>query len=96
MGTISSVLEACMLICFGASWPLSVVKNYKAKSAKAMSLPFILLIVSGYICGIISKLTADKGLTYVFVFYVINLVMVSIDLLLYFRNRRLDQLSEQK
>ena len=73
MGTLSSILESCMLLCFGASWPLSVIKNYKAKSAKAMSLPFILLIVIGYICGIIAKfasLSAGKT-TPIYVFVVL-------------------------
>ena len=83
MGTLSSILESCMLLCFGASWPLSVIKNYKAKSAKAMSLPFILLIVIGYICGIIAKfagLSAGKTTPiYVFVVYFFNLIVVSIN-----------------
>lgn len=98
MGTLSSVLEACMLICFGASWPLSVIKNYKAKSAKAMSLPFILLIVTGYICGIIAKfagLSAGKTTPiYVFVVYFFNLIVVSINIVLYFINRGYDKKKE--
>ena len=98
MGTLSSVLEACMLICFGASWPLSVIKNYKAKSAKAMSLPFILLIVTGYICGIIAKfagLSAGKTTPiYVFVVYFFNLIVVSINIVLYFINRGYDRKKE--
>ena len=53
--TIPEILETIMLISFGISWPLSVVKNIKAKTAKSMSLPFILLIMIGYIAGIASK-----------------------------------------
>lgn len=93
---MSELMEAFMVISFGVSWPLNIIKSLRSRTAKGKSLAFTILILFGYICGIIGKLTADKGLTYVFVFYVINLVMVSIDLLLYFRNRRLDQLSEQK
>ena len=98
MGTISSVLEACMLICFGASCPLSVVKNYKAKSAKAMSLPFILLIVSGYICGIIAKFIklgiSEHVAPYVLVVYFFNLIVVSINIVIYFINRGYDKKKE--
>ena len=98
MGTISSVLEACMLICFGASWPLSVIKNYKAKSAKAMSLPFILLIVTGYICGIIAKFVklgmGEHVATYVLVVYFFNLIVVSINIVIYFINRGYDKKKE--
>ena len=46
---IASILETIMLVCFGLSWPLNVVKAYRARTAKGMSLPFILLIISGYI-----------------------------------------------
>ena len=98
MGTLSSILESCMLLCCGASWPLSVIKNYKAKSAKAMSLPFILLIVTGYICGIIAKfagLSAGKTTPiYVFVVYFFNLIVVSINIVLYFINRGYDKKKE--
>ena len=96
MGTLSSILESCMLLCFGASWPLSVIKNYKAKSAKAMSLPFILLIVIGYICGIIAKfagLSAGKT-TPIYVFVVYFLIVVSINIVLYFINRGYDKKKE--
>ena len=37
------LLEAGMLICFGFSWPINLYKNIKVRSAKGMSLPFILL-----------------------------------------------------
>ena len=96
MGTLSSILESCMLLCFGASWPLSVIKNYKAKSARAMSLPFILLIVIGYICGIIAKfagLSAGKT-TPIYVFVVYFFIVVSINIVLYFINRGYDKKKE--
>ena len=86
---VAEMLEAVMVVCFGISWPLSIWKSYQARTAKGKSLIFMLFIEIGYIAGIASKLTAGK-LTYVFVFYVLNFVMVSIDILLYFRNRRLD------
>ena len=53
---IAQILEAVMLVCFGCSWPMNLVKNYRAKSAKAMSMGFILLIITGYAAGIIAKI----------------------------------------
>ena len=34
------ILETLMLVCFGMSWPMNVYRNYKARSAKGMSLLF--------------------------------------------------------
>ena len=84
---MKELFEAGMVICFGVSWPLSIMKSWRARTSKGKSLIFLLFIWAGYICGIISKLLADN-ITYVFVFYVINLVMVSCDVILYFRNYR--------
>lgn len=91
---MAEILETIMLICFGFSWPMNVVKNIKAKSAKAMSLPFILLIIIGYVAGITAKIYMSKY-NYVLVVYLINLVMVSINLVVYFINRRYDKNMEQ-
>ena len=49
---MSSFFETIMLVCFGLSWPINVIKAYKARTAKATSLPFIILIFTGYISGI--------------------------------------------
>lgn len=89
-----------MIVSFGASWPLNVLKSYRARTTKGKSLAFLLLIVFGYIAGIVSKLVneaymaafADKW--YVLFFYVLNLIMVSADVVLYARNYRLDKKSE--
>ena len=54
--SVAEILEAIMLVCFGLSWPMSVIKNIKAKSAKNMSLKFILLICFGYVAGITAKI----------------------------------------
>lgn len=86
---MSSILEATMLVCFGLSWPMNVMKALRARSAKNMSLPFILLIITGYIAGISAKLMLNQ-VNYVLVVYFINLAVVSLNLLVYFRNKRLD------
>ena len=86
---MSSVLETIMLICFGFSWPLNVIKAVKARSAKNMSLPFIMLIITGYIAGITAKLMSHQ-ISYVLAAYFLNLAIVLVNLGVYFRNRRLD------
>ncbi len=87
---MSSVFESVMLVCFGLSWPLNVVKAYRARTAKGMSLPFILLIISGYIAGITAKLISGQT-NYVLIVYFLNLAIVSINILVYFRNVTLDR-----
>lgn len=87
------ILEATMLICFGLSWPINTMKAYKARSAKNMSLPFILLIIFGYLAGISAKLLMNQ-MNYVLAVYFLNLAVVSINLMVYFRNKRLDEALE--
>ena len=84
------IFESVMLICFGLSWPMSVVKNIRAHSAKAMSLPFILLIIIGYIAGITAKICAGNY-SFVLLIYGINLMFVGANLVVYFINRRCDR-----
>ena len=94
---LAEILEIIMVVSFGASWPLNVIKSYKARSTKGKSLGFLLLIFFGYIAGIASKLVNEVYMAqigqkwYVLFFYVLNFIMVGTDLLLYIRNRRLDK-----
>lgn len=93
---MSEICEIIMILSFGASWPMNVMKSYKARTAKGKSLAFLCLIFFGYIAGIISKFVneaymasfADKW--YVLFFYFLNLFMVGADLIIYFRNKKLD------
>ena len=97
---MSEILEIIMILLFGASWPMNVVKSYKARSAKGKSILFLVFIFVGYIAGIASKFTNDVYMAdfskkwYVLVFYFINITMVGIDIGLYIRNKRLDKLKE--
>lgn len=90
---MGSILETVMIVCFGISWPINLIKLYKARTAKGFSLAFILLILVGYIAGILAKVISGN-LTYVLIAYIFNLVAVSLNLLVYFRNLRLDKLAE--
>lgn len=96
---MAEILEVVMIVSFGASWPMNVLKSYRARTAKGKSLAFLLLILFGYVAGIISKLINAAYMAqfeqkwYVLFFYILNFVMVSIDLGMYIRNRRLDKLT---
>lgn len=99
---MSEILEIIMIVSFGASWPLNVIKSYKARTTKGKSLAFLLLIFFGYIAGIASKFMNEAYMAdfsqkwYVLFFYFLNLVMVSVDLALYFRNKKLDKINGVK
>ena len=94
---MAEILEVIMVLSFGASWPFNVIKSYKARTTKGKSLLFLCLIFFGYIVGITSKLVNEAYMAefaskwYVLFFYVLNFVMVFTDLMLYFRNRKLDK-----
>ena len=87
---IAPILETIMLVCFGFSWPMNLIKAYKARTAKSTSLPFVLLIIAGYIAGISAKIIMGN-INYVLVAYLLNLAIVSLNLIVYFRNMALDK-----
>ena len=80
---------------------MNVIRSYKARTAKGKSLSFLLLILFGYICGIISKCINPAYIAqfaqkwYVLFFYFLNTIMVLADLFLYFRNKKLDKLADK-
>lgn len=93
---MAEIFEIMMIVSFGASWPLNVIKSYKARTTKGKSIGFLYLIFFGYIAGIASKLVNHEYMTniaekwYVVFFYILNFIMVGADLVFYYRNKRLD------
>jgi hypothetical protein len=81
-----SVFELVMLLCFGAAWPFSIHKSLTSHSVKGKSLAFLLIVWSGYLAGLLHKILYNPDI--VIVFYIINLTMVSVDTVLFVRNRR--------
>jgi hypothetical protein len=83
--------EAAMLICFGASWPISVCKTYRSKQVGGKSLFFLVLIFTGYLAGVTAKLlrasAAQTHPEWVTVLYVLNAALVMTDIVLYLRYR---------
>ena len=88
---IAEIFEIIMIVCFGFSWPMNVIKSYKSRTTKGKSLWFLLLIITGYVFGIIGKLIGGNFKWYVLFFYVLNFLMVGADLCLYFRNKKLEK-----
>ncbi len=84
---MNSIFEILMLICFGAAWPFSIYKSYTSKSVEGKSPHFLLILIMGYIFGILNKIfyNFDK----VFYLYVINLIMITTDFILYLKNSKL-------
>ena len=79
-----------MLVCFGISWPFNIAKSIRSRTAKGKSVAFELLIIAGYLCGLVGKLILGN-LSYVVFFYIADILMVAADLVLTLRNRRLDR-----
>lgn len=78
-----SIFEALMLIFFGISWPVSILKTLRTKNVAGKSPLFIGIVLAGYVCGLIHKLL--YSLDWVTYLYAINLVVVTADILLYYR-----------
>ena len=87
-----SIFEIGMLLAFGFAWPSNIYKSLKSRTAAGKSLTFQWAIIFGYICGITHKILYSNDV--VLYLYILNLLMVSVDTALYFRNRRLDKLRE--
>ncbi len=88
-----SLFEIGMLVCFGAAWPLNIYKSFKSRTSAGRSILFQWAILLGYICGIVHKILYSRDV--VLFLYILNFVMVAIDTVLYFRNKRLDRQREE-
>lgn len=93
-------LEAMTIFCFGLSWPISIRKSLVSRTAKGKSLFFEIFLLIGYACGIARKVIqtveGSSGFLFYlsFFFYVLNFIEISIDVMLYFRNKKLDEAAE--
>lgn len=84
-----SIFEAGMLFCFGLAWPINLINSYRSRTAKGKNPLFTIVVIIGYLSGITHKLIFGRDI--VLVLYIINLIMITADLCLYFRNRKLDK-----
>jgi hypothetical protein len=85
------VFEGLMLVCFGFSWPISILKMVRVRRAEGKSALFVLLVLFGYLAGIGAKLVKAANEhswpETVILLYLLNLVFVSIDLALVLKYR---------
>ncbi|QNK40485.1 hypothetical protein [Caproicibacter fermentans] len=98
-----NLLEALMILCFGLSWLISIYRSYTARTAKGKSLFFEVFLWIGYVFGIIREFmqfSSGEGLDFLFylgwIFYFLNIAEITIDMVLYVRNVRLDRERETK
>ena len=102
----ADLMEALMILFFGLSWPISIHKSWISRTAKGKSLFFEFFIWIGYVFGIARKVilwmeagAAGTSLDWLFYlgwfFYILNIVEISIDMALYFRNVKLDKAREK-
>lgn len=104
MDLLAEILEIAMLVCFGCSWPISVYKSIKIRTSVGKSATFNILLIVGYIAGIVSKFlkmepfmiaNANEGLKkgifiFALIMYFVNLAMITANLVLYYMNKQLD------
>lgn len=70
-----------MLLCFGVSWPVSIIKTLRTRLIAGKSPLFMVIVMVGYSSGIVHKALFSRD--WVVILYIFNLVMVGIDLALY-------------
>ena len=92
---MAQIFEIGMLICFGLSWPFNIAKSLRARTAKGKSMLFQIIVIVGYLMGLAGKFVSGN-VTYVAVVYVLDILMVSCDLLITLRNHRLDKMRENE
>ena len=104
MDLLAEILEIAMLVCFGCSWPISVYKSIKIRTSVGKSTVFNILLIVGYVAGIVSKFlkmepfmiaNANDGLKkgifiFALIMYFVNLAMITANLVLYYMNKNLD------
>lgn len=86
MFTEMSIFEILMLLCFGAAWPFSIYKSYTSKSVAGKSGYFLVILMAGYVAGILNKIFYNYD--QVIYLYILNLGMVFTDFMLFQRNLR--------
>jgi hypothetical protein len=87
---MTNIFEIIMLVCFGAAWPASIYRSYVSRTTAGKSLLFLLIVEVGYVAGIFNKVLNSRDL--VIYLYILNGIMVFADIMLYWRNRRIESL----
>ena len=86
-----SVLEITMMVCFGAAWPFSIARGWRARSTAGKSVIFLWIVLAGYLAGIAHKML--NNLDGVICFYILNTLLVGTDIAIFYRNLALQRRS---
>ena len=78
-----SIFEIIMLVCFGVSWPISIAKTLRTKVVAGKSPLFMAIVCLGYISGVIHKIL--YSFDWVIILYIVNMILIAIDIGLYFK-----------
>jgi hypothetical protein len=95
MVTVGELLEGGMLVCFGISWPVDIVRTLRTGRTEGKSLAFMSLVLAGYILGMGAKLARVAGTgrwpELITLLYVFNAIAIIVDIAVTIRLRRLDK-----
>ena len=89
------LFEAAMLICFAISWPFNLRRAYKARTNIGTSISFMAIILAGYMFGVLEHLI-NGDVTYVLLFYLLDISLVTTGVLIYVRNGKIDRAASSK
>ncbi len=94
MHEMVQLFESMMMIVFGLSWPVNIAKSLRSRTTLGKSIGYEYMVMLGYTCGVIAKLISwqETGtLPYSLIFYIVDIALVSTDVVIYYRNRRIDK-----
>ncbi len=88
---LAQIFEGTMLVCFGLSWVVAIIKTLRTRRTEGKSLGFLNLVFVGYLAGISAKLiragVAGEPLEPVTILYCINALLVAGDIACYLKYR---------
>ena len=84
---IAQIFEFLMLFAFGFSWPFAIARTLRAKRVDGKSPAFMIIVLLGYLCGILAHAVEGTKL-WLIVVYLVDMALVSTDLSLYFHYSR--------
>lgn len=89
---VGQVFEAGMLMAFGISWPVDVMKTLRTKRTEGKSVAFMSLVFCGYILGMCGKLAraigSGEAIEWITALYVFNAAIIAIDIAVTLRLRK--------
>ena len=79
---VGEICEGVMMLTFGLSWPMQIIKTIKTKNPMGKSFLFMGLVLLGYLAGLASRAFDGEFFEPVTALYVLNTLMVATDLTL--------------